>query len=1057
MISTLYKKLITRLHIKFLIRGIFVLIVGVLCFETISFYRMSSMVQKLTLDNMKASVNAASSIIDDELSRLKTDLKIISELPSLDAFFLNSSYDLMSEAENNKKDIIQFFQSQHVRNSAYLALKVCDRDNRPLLIYSPISEVAENSLNTNCSYNLEKRQPSVVKSKGNLHLLFGQEVSSRSHRLGQIEILFDLKPYNKMISEYSLNESGFLTLLDDNRRLSFSNNSKIAFFEILANEIDKIPTNTFTEISRLDFGATLLYLVNLKEFNWHVAAVVYEDEIFAPLYEQIKLAIIIIIAMILTEAFFLNFFTKRIITDRINQLVDATKSILAGDYGQKLESKGTDEISQLSNSFNQMTEALQEQIRGIKAERDKVVKGRKYLNAISENSGTLINIKGVDGRYQLVNSAFAKYFGREPEEIIGKTDFDLLPNSVAENFRRNDLQSINTRSTIQFEEEVEGIDSEPQYFVTIKFPLFDEKGEVHAVGGIATDISERIKSAKALEKLNSKLKLSNALLESIEEGVIITDESYRIIDANPAFIELFGYSKEELIGRKPKLIRSEVHPPEFYEKLYERLDKQGSWHGEIWEKTKSGETIPQLLTVTSIRNEEGKITNYAGIYADISDLKQTQYELQKQAHFDSLTGLANRILLEERTSQAILLAQRESYKVAMLFIDLDNFKYINDTLGHDIGDELLKQVAKRFDFIIRETDTLARQGGDEFVILLSKIVHNNDARIIAEKIRAAGSSPFAVGPHELYISTSIGIALYPEDALDTNGLLKCSDMAMYAAKDSGKNNFHFYSEALNHAAVDRLKIERALRDAIDNDSLEIYLQPQADSETGQIEKFEALLRWRNEDGQFIAPDLFIPIAEESGIIFKLGNWVVRRAVEAIKQINNSTGREFKLAINLSARQFRHYDLATTLDALVKESGISNHLVEFEVTESLLVEDYKLAEKILAEIKSFGFSLALDDFGTGYSSLSYLKHFPIDTLKLDKLFMKDLVKDKRNQAIVLASIDMGKALGMTVVCEGIESKEQFDFIRSVGEVKIQGYYLSKPEPVVQLLKKLPSLS
>jgi len=1047
----------SKLQNKFLIRSILVLVVGVSAFEAISFFKMSSMARDLSLENMRNSVRVASIRIDDELARLKTDLEIIGDLPALRSLYLSAGYGLTSEAEQYNKELSDFFDKQRERNSAYFGFIVCDQANQQLVSYFPSinsqnKETTTNSL-SNCS--VRNRQEIKFQAMSELNafpsLSFYKEIYRENIYLGSVELQFNLSQYFSMVESYSLYDSGFLAIADNSgtpisstKYASRELQTMINLSRSQVNEENTVPA--FTNAKGEDL---LVYLSDLENVDWTVAAFVFEEEIFAPLFSQIRLALIVIFIMILTEAVFINFFTRKLITERIELLVTATRNILKGQFEEKISLKGNDEIAELGNQFNQMTDSLNEKIKALHSEKEKVLQRENQLKGIVDNSSALINIKDKQGVYQMVNQSFAKYCGREINEVIGKTDYDLFDKELADNFRRNDELVLNTHTPIQFEESASGQTGTDNTFITVKFPLFDDKGNIYATCGIATDISERIKKEHALKEANDKLSLSNTLLESIEEGVVITDAEFNIIDVNPSFINIFGYSREELIGESPKIIRSDVHDEEFFEELYGSLARKGSWHGEIWETTKSGKTIPQLLTVTSMRNEIDEVSHYAGIYSDITDLKKTQNKLQKLAHFDSLTGLANRVLLEERTTQAILLAQREKYKVAMLFIDLDNFKYINDTLGHDVGDELLKKAAKRFNNVIRDTDTLARQGGDEFVILLSKMAQSKDAHNIAEKIREAGSKPFRIAKQDLFITTSIGIAVFPDDANDTAGLLKCSDMAMYAAKDSGKNSFQFYSSKLNHSAIDRLKIERALRKAMDEEELEVYFQPQIDAKSEKIEKFEALVRWPQADGHFIPPDLFIPIAEESGLIVKLGEWVLQQSLQAIKEINEYTGQRYTIAVNLSARQFRHYELAQRLKEIAREYQYPSSMIEFEVTESLLVEDYKLAEKILNQIKSFGFRLALDDFGTGYSSMSYLKHFPLDTLKLDKVFMQDLTKDARNQAIVSASVDMGRALGMKVICEGVETEEQFKFIQSLIGVKAQGYYFSRPLPLENL--------
>lgn len=1040
-------KALDKLHLKFLVRSIFVLTIGVVIFETMTFYQMSQMVRELTVKNMQSSVERAAVKIDDELSKLKTDLDIISNLPALEDYYLNLQFGLINEANQHKNSLIAFFQKQSTRNNAYLLFKICTPNLKPLASYSINQKLTSLVGSTSCVANKQIYQQRFKKSPKSLnksYLIANHQVTRGKNILGSVEIYFDINQYFEMVNEYPLFESGFLGVISPAGAL-LSTNDKLRQ-EIQQKSYDLIQKNRNTAHITISIGDEpqnlVTYQTHLNSLDWRVQAFVTESEIFAPLYAQIKLAILLIVGMIITEIFLLSFFTQRLITHRINRLLIATQSILKGNYQQYLSEKGNDEITALSRSFNEMSVSLQTELNNLDIERRELSKSKQLLQAIIDNSTAIISIKNVDGEYLMVNHAYEKHMKHSNESIIGKTDYELHTADKAEVYRKNDKLVVETEAPLHFEEESISAEGQTKTFISVKFPLKDQDNKVYATCGIATDITDRKNEEKALQKLNAKLSLSNAVLENIIEGIVITDGKFNIIDLNPALVTLFGYSRLELIGNKPSIFRSEVHQQSFFDELYSTLETKGSWHGEIWEKTKSGEITPQLLTVTSLRDEKGDITHYAGIYSDITDLKATEAKLQKLAHFDSLTGLANRLLLEERTTQAILMAQRGGHKVTMLFIDLDNFKYINDTLGHDIGDKLLKKVSKRFHALLRESDTLARQGGDEFVILLTQTTHADDAQIIANKVRAAGSKPFYVDDNELFISTSIGIAVYPDDALSTSELFKCADMAMYAAKDSGKNSFQFFSEKLNHAAVDRLKTERALRQAIIDNQLQLYYQPQINVVDDKIVKAEALLRWPQSDGSFIPPDLFVPIAEESGLIVSLGEWVVKQAVLDLKKIHQR-GKNLKISINLSARQFRHHALANQLYNIIKNAKFDPRYFEFEVTESLLVDDFKLAKTILNEIKEFGFTIALDDFGKGYSSLSYLKLFPIDTLKLDRSFMKDLTEDMRTQAIVKAATELGQALGMQIVYEGVETKAQYNFAKAIGNIDVQGYYCAKP--------------
>ncbi|MGX5200868.1 EAL domain-containing protein [Aliikangiella sp. IMCC44632] len=1038
------QRFFSRLRVKFLARSILVLIIGVVGFEAITLYQMSNMIKELTIKDARTTLNDISVKFNAELFQLNQSIATIQTLPALEGYLLNMDYGLENEADQYKQALADFFKQQATRNQEFMLFNVCNTDSDLLFGYSVNNQ--HQSFDKNCS-SVDKNESIVTryeKIKQNTFLVSTAKIFRKEQFLGVLETYYDLTPYLKKLTHSYTNQTGAIVVLDS-KNIPITPIAEKAFASIINS----------AAISQMDYeksnqvGKHLIYLQRLEKIDWSIIALLNKETIFAPLYAQINFAILTIICLVIFEIIFLNFFTRSLITRRINKLLSATKSILQGNYSAQLDDDGNDEISRLNQSFNHMSRSLQTQLSQLESEQTELKKSQHLLQNIIDNSSAIVSIKNTQGEFILVNHIFCQHIGKTPADVIGKTDFELFSQKQAKQFSENDRHVIETKQPTNFEENSSDKDGNQHTFLVIKFPLFDGDGKVYAIAGISTDITKRKEEELKLQETIARLTLSNKVIENIDEGIVVTDSEFNIIDANPALTKIFGYSKSEMLGSKPEIFRSGAHDNDFFKRLYERLETRGSWHGEIIEKTKSGETIPQLLTVTSIKDKDGKITNYAGIYSDISELKQTEAKLQKMAHYDALTNLPNRTLLEERTSQAILDAKRNGHKVTMLFIDLDNFKYINDTLGHDVGDKLLIEVAKRFKENLRDTDSLARLGGDEFVVLLSKTTHSEDATIIATKLKAAGSLAFSVDEHELFISTSIGISVYPDDAQNTTELLKSADMAMYAAKESGKNNFHFYSSELNHAAIDRLRIEKDLRKAIRNNELQLYYQPQIATKNNQVVKVEALIRWQKEDLSFVPPDLFIPVAEESGIIVSLGEWIVAKATRDIAELNSQLDTPMALSVNLSARQFRHHGLAETLRKIVANEGVNPKLIEFEITEGLLVEDFKLAEKILTEIKALDFSIALDDFGKGYSSLSYLKHFPIDTLKLDKVFMSDIESDKRNQAIVTAAATLGFALDMTIVCEGIETKQQYDFVSSIGDIFVQGYYCSKALPIEQL--------
>ena len=553
--------------------------------------------------------------------------------------------------------------------------------------------------------------------------------------------------------------------------------------------------------------------------------------------------------------------------------------------------------------------------------------------------------------------------------------------------------------------------------------------------GFITDITEQKNSQE-------KIALASKVFEQTHEGIMITDSQQQILLVNNAFTDITGFSAEDAIGKTPNILSSGKHNADFYQQIWQTLNQEGHWQGEIWNRRKNGELYPQLLSITRGKNALGEISEYIGMFSDISQVKASEEKIINLAHFDPLTQLANRQLLMDRLSHAVSSAERYQAEVAILFLDLDHFKNINDTLGHHIGDRLLIEVSQRMKHLLREEDTVSRPGGDEFIVLLPG-TGEEGAVHVAEKLVTEISKQMALETYKVFITPSIGIAIYPQDGKDVATLLKNADAAMYQSKQEGRNTYKFFTDEMQQRSLRLMRIENALRSALDNQQLSLHYQPQFDAFTGQMIGAEALIRWNHPEMGSLSPAEFIPIAEQSGQIIPIGAWILKTALQELKTCLKMGYPPFTMAVNLSAVQFKQAELPQQVLALLNEYEISPEYLELELTESATMADPEAAIQMINTLVSCGIQIAIDDFGTGYSSLSYLKRFNATKLKIDQSFVRDIMDDMDDRAIVKTIISLAENLGLKTIAEGVETAEQMAFLQQENCREIQGYYLSKP--------------
>ena len=567
---------------------------------------------------------------------------------------------------------------------------------------------------------------------------------------------------------------------------------------------------------------------------------------------------------------------------------------------------------------------------------------------------------------------------------------------------------------------------------------------------IIRDITER-------KKTEQGLRLMARVFEESHDAIIITDIQGNIIDINAAFTRITGYNKNEVIGKNPNIMKSNRHYKEFYANMWHDLKTSGRWCGEIWDKRKNGEEYPKWLSISVVKDENNIPSHYVGIFSDITGKKQAEDRLKRQAHYDQLTGLPNRALFIETLQWLIEVASRENKKFALLFLDLDRFKNVNDTLGHHIGDQLLIEVAQRLKSCIRKSDIVARLAGDEFTIVINGLKRREEVVKVAKKILQTFATPVNLSGYEFFITTSIGISIFPYDAITLDNLIKHADSAMYQAKELGKNTYQFYSHELNQKVQEGLELETSLRKALNNNEFVMYYQPQIDLTNKKIVGFEALIRWLHPEKGLLPPEKFIPFAERTDLIIHIGEWVLKTACTQWVHWQQQGFPPIKIAINYSGVQLKRPNQISLISKILKTTGMNPKYLCLELTESVAMADAENTIKNLQAFKNMGISIAIDDFGTGYSSLSYLKRFPIDTLKIDKSFVKDITIDPDDNAIATTIIVMAQVLGLEVIAEGIETEEQLGLLQNWRCNQGQGYYIYRPLPLEQINDLLKNLN
>ncbi len=674
----------------------------------------------------------------------------------------------------------------------------------------------------------------------------------------------------------------------------------------------------------------------------------------------------------------------------------------------------------------------------------------KALDHISTN----IYMKDRESNYVYANQPTLNLFNCTADKLAGTNDFDYFDAQTAKQLREIDARVIQYGEDTA--EEIESLmpDGSKRVYWEVKTPIYDEvdKDSIWGLCGISTDITERKQTEEAL-------KLASLVFHASTESIMITDAASNIISVNPAFTKVTGYTPEEVIGKNPRLLSSGFQDKAFFEVMWKSINSTGKWSGELWNKRKNGEAYLEWLTIDTIFNNDGSVRARAALFSDFTEKKKIEELVWQQAYFDTLTGLPNRRMLYDRLDQEIKKAHRLGTKLALLFIDLDRFKEVNDSLGHEMGDILLKETASRIKSCVRDTDTVGRLGGDEFLVILTELVDVNSVGRVANTILNKLELKFELGSEIGYVSSSIGITIYPDDAMNVSNLLKNADQAMYAAKRQGRGRFNYYTASMQEASAVRLQLINDLHAAVRDNEFEVYYQPIVELSTGAIHKAEALLRWNHPTNGVVGPANFIPLAEETGLIVPIGDWVFNQAVNQVAYWRRQYHPEFQVSINKSPIQFRddkdnHF---SRVMSRLHELGLSGQSIVIEITESVLMEAREEISRQLLAYRDHGVQVALDDFGTGYSSLSYLQKFDIDYIKIDQSFVSSLAPNSSNLALCEAMIIMAHKLGIKVIAEGVETRLQAELLMAAGCDYAQGYLFSRPVTVkeFELLFDKPS--
>ena len=675
---------------------------------------------------------------------------------------------------------------------------------------------------------------------------------------------------------------------------------------------------------------------------------------------------------------------------------------------------------------------------------ERIEKSQEQLLSIMNNSLALIALKDNAGRYEFVNSRFEEVFGVTAQEVVGKTDLQIFERETARQFREKDLDTMRTLSPLETLDEFI-LRAGKVIIKSVRFPIFDAEGTIKSICTQATDISKELHA-------NEQLRLAGKIFERTSEAILVTDANQRILTTNETFAELTGFSQQELTGKTPKMLESGEHSKDFFLAMKASLNERGFWQGEVINKVKDGSHVKMWLTVNAVKGANGDIVNYVAAYSNIDEIKNMQRRIEYLATHDELTGLPNRTVLLERLELMISGAKRSKQLCGVLFVDLDNFKPVNDNLGHKVGDLLLKQVTKRLQQCIRDTDLLARIGGDEFVALISAS-HIDEIDDIAKRIISQVQNEFDVSTHSISVSASIGIAVYPADGISSEILLQHADEAMYLAKSTGRNQYQYFTAKMKEQALARLEVEKQLKVALDGKQFSMVYQPQFESTSNAIVGAEALLRYKNSDGEVLNAESFINIAERGKLIETIGFHAVELVAREIAQYIQLGSKLPAIAINLSGSQLLTSDFIKNFVAVLDRYELTAGLFKFEVSEKDIESGEERIYHRLRTLASMGSVISIDDYGLYKSAISQLQQSGASEIKLSSRLLADVSDNNDSNKLIHALINAGKALGLKIIADKVETQQQLDYLRDIGCDVVQGLVFSPMLTCAELNKQI----
>jgi len=669
---------------------------------------------------------------------------------------------------------------------------------------------------------------------------------------------------------------------------------------------------------------------------------------------------------------------------------------------------------------------------------------RAFLRALIDTIPDLVWLKDPDGVYLACNSRFENLYGAKEEDIAGKTDYDFVDVELADFFRENDRKALNKGGPRVSEEWMTfAEDGHRELTETIKTPMRDAHGRLIGVLGIGRDITQLRHDQKTLKESEERERLAAHVFTDTQEGIVITNPEARIVEVNASFSRITGYDREEVLGENPSILQSGHQDHAFYREMWQTIKHKGHWSGEVWNRRKDGQVYAEHLAVSTVYDGKGEISHFVGVFADITPQKEHEKQLERIAHYDALTSVPNRVLLSERMEWAIAQTERDGSSMAVCYLDLDGFKPINDQFGHEAGDHLLIEVSRRIKNCLRGNDTIARIGGDEFVLLLLGIKRIEECEQALHRLLDAISRPWKVGEQHVNLSASIGATLFPADDADADTLLRHADQAMYKAKDAGRNCYHMFDAEHDRQVKAHKEQQQRLRKALEDDEFELHYQPKVNMTNGSVLGVEALIRWRHPEDGLLLPASFLTYIQNSGLEVALGEWVIHSALTQLEDWQEQ-GAEIAVSVNIGAEHLLQENFADRLETILQHHAtIAPSRLELEILESTAITDMHQASKTLIACRKLGVRFALDDFGTGYSSLTYFRQLPVETLKIDRSFVMGMLEDPNDMGIVESVVQLAHAFNRSVVAEGAETYEHCVMLSHMRCQAAQGYGIARP--------------